>query len=83
MTMRYCENSDCRGDCETCNRAPIENQPLPATQPCRDERALESLLMRVRNGTSSEEDSQRLLGAYLHASHELTCSCEELVAARC
>jgi hypothetical protein len=27
--MRACNDTNCLGDCSTCNRAPIENRPLP------------------------------------------------------
>jgi hypothetical protein len=80
--MRYCTNSDCRGDCETCNRAPIENQPLPKQSFC-DDSTLEAVSMRVRNGTSTVEDAQRLLCAYQCASSEVLMAQEERFGLRC
>jgi len=80
--MRYCTNSDCRGDCETCNRAPIENPPLPR-QFLRDETLLELAMMRIRNGASTVDDAQRLLCAYQCAANELFQDCEERFGLRC
>ena len=74
--MRYCTNTDCRGACETCNRAPVENPPLPK-QFLPDDAALEATMMRVRNGASTQEDAQRLLCAFQCASGQVVQDCEE------
>lgn len=79
--MRYCTNTDCKGDCETCNRAPVENQPLPR-QYLPDERALEATMMRVRNGVATQEDAERLMCAYQCATGRLDSICEESLSAR-
>jgi hypothetical protein len=74
--MRYCTNTECRGDCETCNRAPVENPPLPR-QFLADDAALEASMMRVRNGAGAQEDAQRLLCALQCASSQVLQDCEE------
>lgn len=74
--MRYCTNTDCKGDCETCNRAPVENPPMPR-QFLPDDAALETSMMRIRNGTCTVEDAQRLLCAYQCASAQAQAECEE------
>lgn len=74
--MTCCANSECKGDCETCNRAPAENPPLPK-QFLPDMEALEASMLRIRNGTCTVEDAQRLLCAYQCAAGELQRDCEE------
>jgi len=74
--MRYCTDTECRGNCETCNRATIENPPMPRQFLPNDE-ALEAAMMRIRNGTCSIEDAQRLLCAFQCASGQLQLDCEE------
>jgi len=78
---RQCTNTACQGDCETCNRAPAENPPVPC-QYMPDEEALELAMMRIRNGTSSVDDARRVMCAYQCASGELQRIREECSVAR-
>jgi len=74
--MRYCSDTNCKGDCETCNRAPVENPPMPR-QFMPDDEALEAAVMRIRNGTCTVDDARRVLCAYQCTSGQLQLACEE------